>query len=69
MTTLLTERLCLAPIPSNEQARLAELYRFDLLDTMPEAAFDRLTSLASEIFDAPYSVITLVDKNRHWFKS
>ena len=36
---------------------------------MPEAAFDRLTSLASEIFDTPFSVITLVDKNRHWFKS
>jgi signal transduction histidine kinase len=69
MTTLSTEALCLAPIPSNEQARLAELYRFDLLDTVPEAAFDRLTTLAAEIFDAPYSVITLVDKSRHWFKS
>jgi len=69
MTILSKEVLCLAPIPSNEQARLAELYRFDLLDTVPEAAFDRLTTLAAEVFDAPYSVVTLVDKNRHWFKS
>lgn len=69
MTALSTSTFCSAPIPSDDQARLAELYRFDILDTLPEAAFDRLTTLAAAIFDAPYAVITLVDKSRHWFKS
>jgi two-component system, sensor histidine kinase len=64
-----TSTLCLAPVPSDEQARLAELYRFDILDTVAEAPFDRITTLAAAIFDAPYSVITLVDRSRHWFKS
>lgn len=69
MTALSNSAFCAAPIPSDDQARLAELYRFDILDTLPEASFDRLTTLAAAIFEAPYSVITLVDKSRHWFKS
>ncbi len=57
------------PIPINDQARLAELYRFDILDSLPEEAFDRLTQLTALTFDAPGALITFVDRDRTWFKS
>jgi len=60
----------LAPsIPKNENERLNELYDSGLLDTPKESDFDNLTNLASSIFGAPVSIITLVDENRQWFKS
>lgn len=58
-----------APIPVNDPARLAELYRFDILDTPPEEAFDRLTALTALTFNTPIALITLVDRDRSWFKS
>ncbi|WP_162659172.1 GAF domain-containing protein [Tuwongella immobilis] len=49
--------------------RLATLRRYDILDTPPENAFDRITSLATRIFQIPYAVISLIDDDRIWFKS
>lgn len=57
------------PIPSNEDGRLKTLKGYRILDTPPEAAFDRITRLAGEIIDAPMSAITFVDNDRQWFKS
>ncbi|HEV7624451.1 MAG TPA: protein kinase [Amnibacterium sp.] len=53
----------------NEEARLAALQRYDLLDTPPEGAFDRITSLASRVLDLPVSTVSIVDRDRIWFKS
>jgi len=58
-----------APMPENESARLAALYNYDVLDTLSEDAFDRITRLASLILKTPIAVVSLVDKNRQWFKS
>lgn len=52
-----------------EAARLAALARFMVLDTPPEALFDRLTELAAATFAAPYAALTLVDEGRCWFKA
>ncbi|PSQ99171.1 MAG: hypothetical protein BRD48_04880, partial [Bacteroidetes bacterium QS_9_68_14] len=52
-----------------EDERLDALRRYDILDTPPEEAFDRLTRLAAACFDAPTALITLVDAGRQWFKS
>lgn len=52
-----------------EQARLANLDRYDVLDTPSEEAFDRITRLTRRIFDVPMSTITLIDGHRQWFKS
>lgn len=52
-----------------EEARLATLSRYEILDTPLEAAFDRITQLASTLFDVPVVLISLVDKDRQWFKS
>jgi PAS domain S-box-containing protein len=58
-----------APYPLNEDERLEALYRFGVLDSPPEKAFDRLTRRAAILFDAPVSLISLVDKQRQWMKS
>jgi diguanylate cyclase (GGDEF)-like protein len=58
-----------APVPADEQARLAALRSYRVLDTEPDAAFDHLTRLAAEICEAPISLVSLVDESRQWFKS
>lgn len=50
-------------------ARLEALQATQLLDSPAEPAFDRLTALAAQKLDAPVSVITLIDKDRQYFKS
>lgn len=69
MTALSNEARCQPPVPDNDQARLAELYRYEILDTLPEEAFDRLTALAALTLNAPIALVTFVDRDRHWFKS
>ncbi len=52
-----------------EQARLRALLAYRVLDTAPEAAFDRLTALAADLFDVPIALVSLVDSERQWLKS
>jgi diguanylate cyclase (GGDEF)-like protein len=52
-----------------EQLRLEELARYDVLDTPPEEAFDRITRLVRQIFNCSMSTVTLIDGHRQWFKS
>ncbi|HEY1227890.1 MAG TPA: GAF domain-containing protein, partial [Ramlibacter sp.] len=60
----------LAPaIPPDEAQRLLDLCRLELLDTAPEARFDRITRTAARLFGVPTALITLVDAERQWFKS
>ncbi|MBH0193991.1 MAG: PAS domain S-box protein, partial [Nitrospira sp.] len=55
--------------PPQEIERLAELYRYEVLDTAPEKTLDDLVHLAAYICQAPIAVISLVDSDRQWFKS
>lgn len=49
--------------------RLQALLGSGLLDTPPEASFDRLTRLATALVRAPVALVSLVDANRQFFKS
>jgi len=53
----------------NEQARLAALRRYAVMDTPPEEAFDRLVQMASRTLGAPAALMTLLDADRQWFKA
>ena len=53
----------------DEEARLHALRQLDLLDTAPNECFDRITRMASRLFDVPISAISLTDRDRQWFKS
>lgn len=57
------------PVPSVEEDRLDELYRYDVLDTPPEERFDRIARLAAQLFDVPIALVTIVDAQRQWLKS
>lgn len=59
----------LPPIPANEQERLQALHRYDVLDTMPEAAFDDLCGLAAFICGTPVAHVSLIDGDRQFLKS
>lgn len=50
-------------------SRLAALQRTGLLDSPPDAAFDRLTKLATKIIGTPVALVSLVDGDRQFFKS
>jgi diguanylate cyclase (GGDEF)-like protein len=54
---------------AEENARLAALRSYRVLDTGRESRFDDLTSLAASICEAPFSLISLVDTDRVFFKS
>lgn len=57
------------PVPPNEEERVTALKSYGILDTAPEAEYDAVTKLASEICRTPISLITLLDEKRQWFKS
>ncbi len=54
---------------ADEAGRLDAVRRYDILDTPPDGAFDRVTALAAEMFDVPIALVTIVDNDRIWFKS
>lgn len=56
-------------IPALEEKRLAALAAYDIVDTPPEEAFDRLTRMTTRIFGISMATITFVDGHRQWFKS
>lgn len=56
-------------LPNNEAERLSVLARYEILDTPPEGAFDRITALCARLFGIPAVAISIVDRERIWYKS
>lgn len=62
-------RVSSAAVPEDEEARLAALAEYEMLDTEPEQRFDRLVDLVSKLLDVPVAALSLVDRDRQWFKA
>ncbi|MCX7357407.1 MAG: MBL fold metallo-hydrolase [Alphaproteobacteria bacterium] len=58
-----------AALPEDEEARLAAVYRLGLLDTDAEERFDRHARIAAAAFDAPIALVSLIDRERQWYKA
>ncbi len=57
------------PLPPDEEDRLSALKATEILDTAPEEAFERIVDLALSVFDVPIAVVSMVDRERQWFKA
>jgi GAF domain-containing protein len=58
-----------AGLPEDEDQRLEAVHQLALLDTEPEERFDRHARIAAAAFDAPIALVTLIDRDRQWYKS
>ena len=57
------------PIPHDDTQRISALHAYNVLDTPKEESFDALTRLAARLFGVSIALVSLVDKDRQWFKS
>ena len=53
----------------SESLRLQAIERYEILDTPPEESFDRIVAIVSAVFEVPFAMITLVDRERSWYKA
>ncbi len=58
-----------APVPADDAVRVAAVHRLALLDAEPEARFAQITAFAADLFDVPFSTVTLVDAEREFYVS
>jgi PAS domain S-box-containing protein len=56
-------------VDSFDEQRLEALTVLKIFDTKPEAGFDAVTELTASLFEVPICVVSLIDKDRQWFKS
>lgn len=57
------------PIPGNEAVRLAALDALDIVGTPPDTRFDAICRTAAALFRLPISLVSLVERDRQWFKA
>ncbi|MHA3787151.1 GAF domain-containing sensor histidine kinase [Flavobacterium hauense] len=56
-------------IPDTEELRLEKLRDYQILDTHSEDTFDKISLMASQVFNCPNAFITFVDEKRIFIKS
>ena len=56
-------------IPQNDEQRVQALRRYKILDTPPEESFNTIARLMADCFDVPIALVSLVDKDRVFFKA
>lgn len=54
---------------ANEEARMLAVERYRILDTPPDGTFDRIVGLAARMFSVPVAIVSVVDRDRIWFKA
>lgn len=58
-----------AELPANEESRLQTLQRYGILDTAIEQPYQDIARLAAEVCACPIALVSLVDRDRQWFKA
>ena len=56
-------------LSSTESARIRAVARYNILDTPPDGAFDRVAAIAAKLFKVPMATVCIVDTDRVWFKA
>lgn len=59
----------LTDFKSDEIGRLKALGRLNVLDSIEEQPFEHIVKMVEQILRVPMCAVTLVDKNRQWFKA
>ncbi|MBW4460366.1 MAG: PAS domain S-box protein [Nodosilinea sp. WJT8-NPBG4] len=54
---------------TDDAERLAAVHRYHILDMQSDKALDRVTAIAACLFQVPIALVTIVDRDRIWFKS
>ncbi len=57
------------PVGANENKRLRALRRLNILDTPPSPGFDRICELARDLLHVPIVLVSMIDRDRQWFKA
>lgn len=57
------------PLAPDDEERVRYLRGLGLIDTAKDPNFDRIIHLCQDIFDMPIAALTLIDRDRQWFKS
>jgi hypothetical protein len=58
-----------APIPENENERVAELMKYHILESEQDEKFDKLCRIACKQMKCPIAAISFIDKQKQWFKA
>lgn len=58
-----------APIPPDDAERVADLHSYEILEAPSDPAFDRIAALAAMICGTERASMTLIDRDRQWFKA
>ncbi|MDR0182320.1 GAF domain-containing protein [Lysobacter arvi] len=56
-------------VPADERARQHALDRYHVVDTPTETVYDDLVRIAAHLCDAPIALLSLIDRERQWFKA
>ncbi|MET0377760.1 MAG: EAL domain-containing protein [Spongiibacteraceae bacterium] len=59
----------IAPLPHNEIERLQALHEYDVFDSPNDALMDGIAQLAAQICGVPIALVSLIDRDRQWFKA
>ncbi|MEF2277429.1 sensor domain-containing diguanylate cyclase [Deinococcus sp. YIM 134068] len=59
----------LVALPTPELARLEAVSRYAILDTLPEATFDRVAQLAAQFFRVPVALVNIITTEHSWSKA
>ncbi|KDO35656.1 hypothetical protein SPRG_18818 [Saprolegnia parasitica CBS 223.65] len=58
-----------APVPKDEELRLSELERYQILDTPQEERFNKLCRIACKEMKCPIAAVSFIDRTKQWFKA